>query len=251
MKKVRVILGIVLACLMMFVFDANSASAKEILKEREVTNIFGDVLGSIHIYDNGQIDIKYRYGLRQATVYYCEKGNNCDNNRWSYREIVESDLYSSYKNEGDDLETYSYSLGLESNKEYKVKVKAYVGNGTNYTGLESIGGSAALTSFQVETDGYINGSNTEGVKNKKIAGWLTKLQEIANTIVIPLIYVATGLLLVIKGALLGTQIVKSSDQPEVRSEKIHALKWLVIGVGITYAANTMVGLLTGFFKNKF
>ena len=84
-----------------------------------------------------------------------------------------------------------------------------------------------------------------------MSGLLGKAQYIVNTIVLPVIYVITSMILVVKGALLGVQIVKSSDMPDVRREKIGALTWLFIGVAIAYAATSVVGVISGFFKSFF
>jgi len=43
--------------------------------------------------------------------------------------------------------------------------------------------------------------------------------------------------------------VKSADDSETRSQKVHALKWLIIGVAIATMASTVVGVLTGFFES--
>ena len=60
----------------------------------------------------------------------------------------------------------------------------------------------------------------------------------------PFVYGALALFLVVKGALLGVQIVKAADEPQVRQEKIGSLKWLVIGIavafGVAFAADTVI-----------
>ena len=74
-----------------------------------------------------------------------------------------------------------------------------------------------------------------------------KISKIVDTI-LTIIYIVLGLFLVIKGALLGMQIVKAADEPQVRQEKIGSLKWLVIGVAIAYAVTFAAGLLVDYFK---
>lgn len=75
---------------------------------------------------------------------------------------------------------------------------------------------------------------------------LEMIEEVVGTIMI-VIYVVLGLFLVVKGALLGMQIVKAADEPQVRQEKIGALKWLVIGVAIAYGVAGLVDILTNYF----
>lgn len=74
---------------------------------------------------------------------------------------------------------------------------------------------------------------------------LKMLQEVVDTLLI-ILYVVLGLLLVIKGAILGMQIVKAADEPQIRQEKIGSLKWLVIGVAIAYAVTFAADILTGY-----
>lgn len=242
--------------LMIYVcFNGYTVSAKDVLKEKSSTNIFGDVLGTIEIYDNGQVSIKYKYGLRKAEVFYCEKGSSCENNVYSIVVIMESNSINTYKNDDVNLAIYNYTINLERDKEYKVKVRAYIATSKSYTGTENLTGSPIITSFQTETDeaNVKGGSATSdgSIGDEGINGLMGKLKNIVNTIVIPILYTITGLVLIIKGALLGTQIVKSADDPYVRSEKVRALKWLVIGVAITFVASTLVGVITGFFGDVF
>ena len=79
---------------------------------------------------------------------------------------------------------------------------------------------------------------------------VTLIEEIVNTVT-AIIYIVLGVFLVVKGALIGMQIVKAADEPQVRQEKIGSLKWLVIGCGIAYAASALVSVLTGFFSGAF
>ena len=256
MRKIKLFVCLIISLIISACLDVNCVSAKEILKEKSTSNIFGDVLGTIEIYDNGQVSIKYKYGLRKAEVFYCEKGNDCDNNIYSVITMLEANATNTYKNNEQNLATYTYSINnLEKGKQYKVKVRAYVATSKNYTGSENVTGSPIITSFQTETDEASvtkkTSSNKGEIADEGINGLMDKLTNIVNTVIIPIIYIVTGLVLVIKGALLGVQIVKSADEPELRLQKVHSLKWLVIGVVITYAATSVVGILTGYFGNIF
>ena len=80
---------------------------------------------------------------------------------------------------------------------------------------------------------------------------IATIGDIVERIVLPIIYVVLGIFFVIKGTITGVQIVKASDEPQIRQEKISSLKWLVIGVAIAYAASFTVGIITKILKNAF
>lgn len=86
--------------------------------------------------------------------------------------------------------------------------------------------------------------------NSDVQAAINAVTEIVQTLLI-VIYVVLGLFLVIKGALLGMQIVKAADEPQVRQEKIGSLKWLVIGVAIAYGVTFAANLLVNYFKGAF
>ena len=84
-----------------------------------------------------------------------------------------------------------------------------------------------------------------------IASVISAVQDIVNHTVMPIIYVVLGIFLVIKGALLGMQIVKAADEPQVRQEKINSLKWLIIGVAIAYGIAGAAHILTNYLDTLF
>ncbi len=88
------------------------------------------------------------------------------------------------------------------------------------------------------------------VTNSDLSAAFAKVKEIVGVIT-TVIYVALGAFLVVKGAILGMQIVKSADEPQVRQEKIGSLKWLVIGVAIAYAVTFAADLVTGYLDTLF
>ena len=80
---------------------------------------------------------------------------------------------------------------------------------------------------------------------------MEKITGLVYGTIMPIIYIVLTLFLIIKGAILGVQIVKAADEPQLRQEKIGSLKWLIIGCGIAYAASALVSVLTGFFSGAF
>lgn len=90
-------------------------------------------------------------------------------------------------------------------------------------------------------------NTTDSISDENLASLMAKVSSIGQ-MVLNVIYIVLGLFLVIKGALLGMQIVKAADEPQVRQEKIGSLKWLVIGIVIAYGvagvANVLVKVIT-------
>ena len=75
-----------------------------------------------------------------------------------------------------------------------------------------------------------------------------KIAYIADLIV-KIIYVVLAAFLIVKGAILGMQIVKAADEPQVRQEKIGSLKWLVIGVAIAYGVAAIADFAIDFIAD--
>lgn len=92
---------------------------------------------------------------------------------------------------------------------------------------------------------------TKDIEDEGISNLMEKISKIVKGTVMPIIWAVLGLFLIVKGALLGAQIVKSADEPQIRQEKIGALKWLVIGVAIAYASTGVVTVIMNFFDGTF
>lgn len=90
----------------------------------------------------------------------------------------------------------------------------------------------------------------EATSNASIGDAVEKIKGVVQ-MVLNVIYIALGLFLVVKGALLGMQIVKAADEPQVRQEKIGSLKWLVIGVAIAYGVTFIAQIVTNYFESIF
>ena len=255
MRKLYCLIVISLSFLLCFMRSEN-VSAKGLVNSKTTTDIFGTTIGTIQIYNDGEIVIGYRYGLRKVNLYYCAVGDGCNNNFYSSINVMDSSLAKPYKNVSTELAVFSYKPENFSRSEYNYRVEVYFGQNRNYTGTESLTGSTTIYAPQyLEAKSiYIDGEGTSDdydVDNKEVGSLMNNITKIVNKVVLPILYAITSVILIVKGALLGTQIVKSADLPDVRMEKIRALKWLVIGVGISYAAATVVGALTGFFKDVF
>lgn len=254
MKKIQYIILMLISLFISLSLNVKVVEAKTSINSKNITTLTGEKLGSMEIFSDGEIVIKYKYGLKKANLFFCEKNHTCEYDVYSVISLVDADSQNPHKNTDiNEFAKYTYKADLEKEKEYLFRLEAYFGK-SNYQGNESLSGSPSITSLQVldTNDVYINGKDAKNnVGDENIKGLLDDLLEITNTIILPILYSIIGMVLVVKGILLGVQIVKSADMPQERAEKVHALKWLVIGVTIAFAASSLVGLLTGFFKTVF
>lgn len=255
MRRINGLIVLTFTLLFVFFVKSEAVQAKTTVNSKTITTLTGEKLGSMEIFSDGEVVIKYKYGLRKADLFFCERNHTCEYDVYSVISLVDSNSENAYKNlMPDQMAKFTYKAKLEEGKEYLFRLEAYFGKIGNYQGNENIGGSPSITSLQVldTKDVYINGDDTlYDVDNENIRSLLENILEITNEFVLPILYSVIGMVLVVKGALLGVQIVKSADMPEVRAEKVRALKWLAIGVAIAFAASSIVGLLTGFFKDVF
>lgn len=128
----------------------------------------------------------------------------------------------------------------------------------NYSGCSVYDTENIYTKLKVSTNDLLNGkvvggagTATDEIEDDGMKTLMDKVYDIVHGTVMPIIWAVLGLFLLIKGSLLGVQIVKSADEPQVRQEKVGALKWLVIGVAIAYASSFLVDIVIGFFSNAF
>ena len=132
------------------------------------------------------------------------------------------------------------------------------GNSGSYSGCAYWDLENNVTVLNVSTNDILNhkvvggdGTALDDIEDDSVRTFMDKIYEIVHGTVMPIIWVVLGIFLVVKGTLLGVQIVKAADEPQVRQEKVGSLKWLVIGVGIAYASSFVVDLVIGFFKGVF
>ena len=99
--------------------------------------------------------------------------------------------------------------------------------------------------------GDILSTNIDDIEDDELESVMEKITGLVYGTIMPIIYIVLTLFLIVKGTILGVQIIKAADEPQLRQEKIGSLKWLIIGCAIAYAASGLVTVLTGFFSGAF
>lgn len=234
--------------------------------------------------DRVQIEIRYQKGINQGSAVY----QWCKGTLNSISECVDPKGPINYIESGGDQNLNYIAMGdaaddnvtrftfiVEKNKDPILSDLANL-NGQNYTLFVTTNfcarrsGSNGVytgceywdpdisklyTKLHVSMDDLQNGlfiGATDGeIADDGINSMMTKIEDIVNGTVMPILWAVLGLFLVIKGTITGVQIVKSADEPQVRQEKIGSLKWLVIGVAIAYGATFAVSVVLSFFENTF
>ena len=173
----------------------------------------------------------------------------------------------------NNLTTYTFTISKEvdpvlkqmseliekGEKNYKVFAQANFCARRNIGADDSVGSCAYYDDIKyatkvvdlvnIDQDHDLNFSGDIG--DSGLAKVMDDIAGIVKGTVLPVIWVVLGLFLIVKGAILGVQIVKAADEPQVRQEKIGSLKWLVIGVAIAYGSTGIVTVVMNFFDGTF
>ena len=209
------------------------------------------------------VSFQYQYGIKDIQVFICDAGTgsqNCaptaaggtptyDAQRAIKSIFIDEGSKAGYVNSYNDLTSASYNyytplsggLALSEytdkyddkgkiDNTYRIAVKASFCTTRNAVKDTCLSWSkhsiVLLDEFNIHT-----GLTNSPVLNNTIS----RVLNITHSIVIPVLWLLLGALLIIRGVILAVQIVKSSDEPEVRKAKINGVIWLVAGVAIGYA----------------
>ena len=278
MKKMLKYLSIALFCsFFAFMFLSESVEANYDSSKNSV---------NIAVSKNGvKITVRYQRGINRdyATYKWCQRTNanteSCSNDIGGSVNYIDigGDYSSRYIAVGDpeyvdnNITTDNFVVPKEEdpfldNIEYKVDSHYSIVVNHYFCSIREEGNNSCeyydsentQTVFNVSGNDLINGLSlggtgevTDGIADEGLKDMMSKIYDIVHNTVMPIIWGILGLFLVVKGSLLGVQIVKSADEPQVRQEKVGSLKWLVIGVAIAYASSFLVDVVMGFFKDAF
>lgn len=280
-KIIRFFSLLIFSSFIMVLLSTNNVSANFDKSKNYVKISSGTENGSIKI----GVSITYQRGIEKSTAIYkmCLANNNdvltpegctdwanvlgADSNGWA--PVISSGNDSDYiskqlAKKADNNPTtkfFAINTGVQvdsTDREnyYVVFVQTFfcAVRETSDTGYNSCqywhdGTSDAFTRHKFKVGEALN-NDVEQIQDDELQEMMRTITEIVEETILPIIYVVLGAFLVIKGTITGIQIVKSSDEPQVRQEKVHSLKWLVIGVAIAYAASGIVHLITAILKDS-
>lgn len=209
-----------------------------------------------------KISIQYQYGVSNVQVYVCHNAV-CGNDKYITK-FVDSALSGSkfavnMTNDATAVYNGEYSApydGMSLNS-YTEKIDSKGNANNNYyivatakfceMRTDNLAGCAVWSD---ETKTILNEEFTmlTGITgNTQINETLANILYAVNDVVMPILWVGLGVLLIIRGVMIGIDIVKSADEPEVRKRKITGLVWLIIGIVVGYAVTISVSYVMSIF----
>ena len=102
-----------------------------------------------------------------------------------------------------------------------------------------------------EDEGMFYIVNLDDYKHDALSGLAYNIVEFIRNILMPVFWIGLGGFLVIKGSILGSQIVKAADEPQLRQEKISSLKYLFIGILVAAVIGGAAEVIISVVLNNF
>lgn len=234
-KKILICISLFLSLLFIFTPKVEAkTSLKSIEKYYEQNQI-----GSITLYDDYTVTITYSIQVEDIVFSVCPQGDCTSVTTQTH------DVNQSYHGEEKSVEFNLVDyFDFENQTTYIISVEAKFLPETT-----SINGYPADMEHVVE---YIqeNASENPGDDNKYEEGIKDstgKIEDIFRDIIIPILYGAIIVVMVIKGVLLALDLAKYSDQPDIRKEKIRAFAYFGVAMFAVALLNTFAGWYTGLF----
>lgn len=239
MKKKLVVFALLITG---FLFSGYTVEARETLDFATSFYPGEDEIGSIVIYDDYVVRINYKYSASNVEIEICPADMCTSLNKQEY---TSNETYF----DGDYTDFYvADHFELENNMEYKISVSAAF---KPYpAAIQDTSSGFIETDFVYISENASSEDDEREEGNKYADEALSKSEKIAKLfreIIIPLIYLLLLVVLIVKGVLLGIDITKFSDEPEVRKEKIRAFTYFGLAIFLVAILNTVGGFVTGLF----
>jgi len=201
----------------------------------------GDVVGNISLYDDYSIVFSFKYRVKDILVTICEK-DKCEETQKEFNYGNNTVL-----NEApyETLATVSYELkdSLVANSYdtiYLVKASADF----KPTLSSTIG---AILTVNKEITIEADTTNDSDSRESKIMQGIEKVKDVCNKWIIPAIYIVLAVVLLVKATFLCIDLIRYSDIPEIRSEKLKSFAYLGLVLILVSVLNTGLAFITGLF----
>lgn len=230
---------VVLSLLFSLCFKSTTVGAANVIGHSPVIYSTEGQIGAITLYDDYVLRVEYKYSASNVQIRICPTDNCVDG-------LTQS--YTSPENffDGDHVDLYLKDLFvLTDGTKYNIVMSASFKPYASAITVVSTGGLSEEFVYVEE-----NASDESDNKDDKLEEVLTrsqKIEKILRTYVIPGLYAILLIVLIIKGILLGIDIAKHADQPEVRGEKIRAFSYFGVAIVLLLLLNTIAGFVTGLF----
>lgn len=255
-----------IACVFMLFFSCNKVNAE--FYDQSKNKVVADSLYVSRTNNVIKFNIEYQNGVQNVKVYICADTNNCGEAE-SLTKYVDPNTEVARVNQGDGVITYEYNVNDDTPasgkklSEYTDKYDSLGNRANNY--VIKVAATFCIARGASETDpskleckswddsptytwySEIDLDNEGITGDSKINATLARILNIVNTIVIPILWAILAALLIVRGIMLGMDIVKSADEPEVRKKKVQGLVWLFIGVGAGYVVTIIANVVIGMF----
>lgn len=220
------------------IFSSSTVSAK-VVKDMDIYNLDGLIIGNLSIHDDYVVEISYEYAVKGVNILVCEP-TNCVTSK---QEKTFSETY--FDDESVEIYLKEYFDFIDGTK-YQIEVSASF-KPKQGTTLE------VWETWSIESEiVYVEENASEKPQDRpgygdEFVDSATNAGELIRNIAIPVIYGVLVIVLVVKGVLLGIDITRYSDQPDVRKEKIKAFSYFGVAIVALAGLNTIAAFVTGLF----
>lgn len=236
MKKNKIVNLLFLICSLFIVFTNTKVNAASVLETAIAPGKNPSLpdAGKIILHDDYTITFDYEYRVKDIKIWICAD-SQCLNGD---AQIEPNQTYMG--NTSVEFDLNQYLIKKDTTVEYKVKA---VGD-FKYQESDATGSLATLI-YQIEIKGNVKdvyGKDEDVFDNSQDA------LSVVNHWIIPGIYVVLAIVFVIKSILLCMDLIRYSDHPDVRKEKIRGFIYIFVGLLVVFLINSTVGVITGLFS---
>lgn len=235
MKKNRVLKIIFSFACFFMIFSSSFVFASESLETAIAPGKPGNPdIGKITLYSDYKIEFDYEYRVKDIKIWVC-KDQAClqdnpqiePNQTYLGNSVIEFSIKDYLIKEDEDV---TYTIKAIGNFKYQE---------TDYNE------SFATLNYEVTLKGEYNDSSG---RDDDIFDNSENAMYVVNHWIIPGMYIIIGILFIIKSILLCIDLVKYSDNSEVRKEKLRGFVYIFVGLLAVAVITSTVGVITGLFK---